>query len=254
MMDVEIPALPPAAVADDGGDGGMSPLAATAAAAAEAAAPAAPPAQAVRYVSSSCRVKSCRVKSCSHHMPLRTPSCFGRLSSSLCSFPFSYPMHRPTDGTCICTPSHDCIEILSHSLFCGSPPLHFLPFNSHSFFAVRPPMGPTESPSDVSNWGIFPTQAAAEAYAATFASSSSTAAAADTEGAGEGEGSETASTVQSFSDAMSAIVYASRGTVVISRKKKKRKKRDGESGAGSGFTAVYKGGAGGGTWTWTLLS
>ena len=109
-------------------------------------------------------------------------------------------------------------------------------------------MGPTQSPSDVSNWGIFPTQAAAEAYAATFASSSSTAAAADTEGA------ETASTVQSFSDAMSAIVYASRGTVVISRKKKKRKKRDGESGAGSAFTAVYKGGAGGGTWTWTLLS
>ena len=110
-------------------------------------------------------------------------------------------------------------------------------------------MGPAESPSDVSNWGIFPTQAAAEAYAATFASSASTAAA-DT----EGEGAETASTIQSFSDAMSAIVYASRGTVVISRKKKKRKKRDGENGAGSGFTAVYKGGAGGGTWTGTLLS
>ena len=108
-------------------------------------------------------------------------------------------------------------------------------------------MGPAESPSDVSNWGIFPTQAAAEAYAATFASSTSTTSAA-AEGA-EGEGAESASTIQSFSDAMSAIVYASRGTVVISRKKKKRKKRDGENGAGSGFTAVYKGGAGGGTWT-----
>lgn len=104
-------------------------------------------------------------------------------------------------------------------------------------------MGPAESPSDVSTWGIFPIQAAAEAYAATFASSSSPAAA-------EGEGAETASTIQSFSDAMSAIVYASRGTVVISRKKKKRKK----IGAGSGFAAVYKGGAGGGTWTWTLRS
>ena len=88
MMDVEIPALPPAAVADDGGDGGMPPLgAAAAAAAAEAAAaaapPAAPPAQAVRYVPF---FPSCRVPSCHHHMPLRTPSCFGRCSSSLCSF------------------------------------------------------------------------------------------------------------------------------------------------------------------------
>ena len=64
-MDVELPALPPAAVADDGGDGGMSPLAATAAAAAEAAAPAAPPAQAVRYVPF---VLSCQIMSL-HVMP-----------------------------------------------------------------------------------------------------------------------------------------------------------------------------------------
>ena len=106
---------------------------------------------------------------------------------------------------------------------------------SRSFFAVRPPMGPTDAPSSLTNWGIFPTRSAAESYAASLASVST--APADAGG------------VESFADAMSAIVYASRGTVVIgsqTKKKKKRKKSDGES-AVSGFTAVYKGGAGGGT-------
>ena len=122
-----------------------------------------------------------------------------------------------------------------------------------SFYAVRPPMGPTDTPSSLTNWGIFPTRSAAESYAATLASVPN----APTDAVGA-DGPETPSTIESFADAMSAIVYASRGTVVIGSgqkksKKKKRKKRDGES-VESGFTAVYKGGAGGGTWTWTLLS
>ena len=102
-------------------------------------------------------------------------------------------------------------------------------------------MGPTDSPSSITNWGIFPTRSAAESYAASLSLISNA----------EDPGPEaSSSSVESFADAMSAIVYASRGTVVIGSqkksKKKKRKKREGES-AVSGFTAVYKGGAGGGT-------
>ena len=106
----------------------------------------------------------------------------------------------------------------------------------HSFYAVRPPMGPTDSPTSITNWGIFPSQSAADAYAATFApvaaAADSTAAAAATSTAA----------VQGFSDAMAAIVYASRGTVVLARKRKRKKRDDGGSGA---FAAVYKGGAAG---------
>ena len=119
-----------------------------------------------------------------------------------------------------------------------------------SFYAVRPPMGPTDSPTSITNWGIFPSQSAADAYAATFAP---VAAAADSSATAA---PTSTAAVQGFSDAMSAIVYASRGTVVLARKKKRKKRDDGGSGA---FAAVYKGGAAGActsasAWLWLALA
>jgi len=128
-----------------------------------------------------------------------------------------------------------------------------------SFYAVRPPMGPTDTASSIATWGVFPSHPAAEAYAATL-SPAEVPANDDGEeaegGADEGESSNSA-TIQSFGDAMSAIVYASRGTVAVSsvisphnaallagrgsrKKKKKRKKRD------EGVTSVYTGAVVGG--------
>lgn len=117
-----------------------------------------------------------------------------------------------------------------------------------SFYAVRPPLADGTAPASIASWAIFPSRPAADAYAATL----------ELEAAVEDDGPDgpadrsLAATVQGFGDALSAMVYASRGTAGVQslvgggggkKRKKKRKKRDRDGGGGGGrSTAVYAAG------------
>lgn len=118
-----------------------------------------------------------------------------------------------------------------------------------SFYAVRPPLADGTAPASITSWAIFPSRPAADAYAATL----------ELEAVVDGDGPadrSLAATIQGFGDALSAMVYASRGTAGVQslvggggggggkKRKKKRKKRDrdGGGGGGGGSTAVYAAG------------
>jgi len=94
-------------------------------------------------------------------------------------------------------------------------------------------------PTSITSWAIFPSRPAADAYAATLSLEIDEPV--DPEGM--------TADIKGFGDAMSAMVYASRGTAGVQslvgggkRRKKKRKKRDRDGGGGGSSTAVYAAG------------
>lgn len=124
--------------------------------------------------------------------------------------------------------------------------------NCSSFYAVRPPLADGTAPASVTSWAIFPSRPAADAYAATLELEEAVV-----EDDGHPADRSSLATVQGFGDALSAMVYASRGTAGVQslvggggggggkKRKKKRKKRDRDGGGGGGrssTTAVYAAG------------
>ena len=114
----------------------------------------------------------------------------------------------------------------------------------HSFYAVRPPLAEGAAPT---SWAIFPSRPAADAYAATLEPVEVIEPSVPSQGMAPDDNNSTA-TIRGFGDAMSAMVYASRGTAGVQslvgggkRRKKKRKKRDRDGGGGRS-TAVYAAG------------
>jgi len=113
-----------------------------------------------------------------------------------------------------------------------------------SFYAVRPPMADGTDPTSITSWAIFPSRPAADAYAATLACAS-----ADPQHDGDHDDTlepVVDADIKGFGDAMSAMVYASRGTAGVQslvgggkKRKKKRKKRDRDGSGGGSSTAVY---------------